>query len=417
MGKQFDIIEPYYRVIMPNGISYDAGDTVVLSDADYALITPGMARTFVEGDVTVVADPVDPDDEGTAGEVILTAPDDSRWRIIVGNDGALDTEEVIADEAPVNTVAPAITGTPETGETVTCSTGTWTGVPTPTYARQWQRDNVDISGETAATYDLVVEDEGTDITCVVTATNTVGSVTAESDPITPTAPAADYASLVVADGAIAYWRLEDLTEEIGGFDLTNDGGGATATLGATGLITDVTNGALAVDNSGNASLSVADAAGLRVAQGSFSVEMWVNPGFVAGFGLVSKDGDFGLDIFSGVYRFTPIGAGDWYAFISSDTAAVVGETRHLVCTWDFATKTIAIIVDGVEEATVDASGFGFTVSASGWGALRIGKNTDTLSGNALGGTALAPGTIDEVALYDFAMDETMAAAHFAAGTA
>lgn len=60
MGKQFTIIAPYSRVTMPNGRTYDAEDTVVLSDADYALLTAGMTRTFVEEDVTDVDDPVVP---------------------------------------------------------------------------------------------------------------------------------------------------------------------------------------------------------------------------------------------------------------------------------------------------------------------------------------------------------------------
>lgn len=60
MGKQFVIIAPYSRVSMPDGKTYDAGDTVVLSDLDYGLLTPGMRRTFVVDDVEDVEDPSDP---------------------------------------------------------------------------------------------------------------------------------------------------------------------------------------------------------------------------------------------------------------------------------------------------------------------------------------------------------------------
>ena len=42
-------------------------------------------------------------------------------------------------EVPENTVAPAITGSAQTGHVLTCSTGTWTGEPTPTYTYQWKR--------------------------------------------------------------------------------------------------------------------------------------------------------------------------------------------------------------------------------------------------------------------------------------
>jgi len=41
--------------------------------------------------------------------------------------------------SPVNTVAPAVTGTTVVGQVLTTTNGTWTGVPTPTYSYQWYR--------------------------------------------------------------------------------------------------------------------------------------------------------------------------------------------------------------------------------------------------------------------------------------
>lgn len=77
---------------------------------------------------------------------------------------------------PVNTVAPTITGTVEVGETLTCSTGTWSPSPT-SYAYQWQRVNaatVDISGATQATYVITADDVGHYLQCKVIATNNTG---------------------------------------------------------------------------------------------------------------------------------------------------------------------------------------------------------------------------------------------------
>jgi hypothetical protein len=89
-------------------------------------------------------------------------------------------QQTVTTVAPSNSVLPVITGTERQGETLTCSTGTWSGTPTPTYAYGWERSGVDISGETSSTYLLAVADVGETITCVVTATNIAGAVEAES---------------------------------------------------------------------------------------------------------------------------------------------------------------------------------------------------------------------------------------------
>ena len=85
---------------------------------------------------------------------------------------------------PVNSVAPALSGTAQEGQTLTCSTGTWSGSPTYTY--QWKRDGNDITSATNSTYTLVTADVGTSIKCTVTATNFTGSATADSNTVTPT---------------------------------------------------------------------------------------------------------------------------------------------------------------------------------------------------------------------------------------
>ena len=86
--------------------------------------------------------------------------------------------------APVNTVAPVISGSTTLGSTLTSTTGTWTGIPTPTYSYQWKRNGSNIGGATASTYVTTLADSSANITCDVTATNTGGSVTAGSNTIT-----------------------------------------------------------------------------------------------------------------------------------------------------------------------------------------------------------------------------------------
>jgi len=83
---------------------------------------------------------------------------------------------------PSNTVAPAVSGTATNGQTLSSTTGTWTAAPPITgYAYQWQRAGSNISGATSSTYVLVAADVGSTIRCVVTATNAISAVDANSN--------------------------------------------------------------------------------------------------------------------------------------------------------------------------------------------------------------------------------------------
>ena len=89
-------------------------------------------------------------------------------------------------ELPSNTIAPEITGTEQQSQTLTSSTGTWDGVPSPTFTYQWYNQVGIISGATSSTYTPTGDDVGDTLRCQVTATNTKGSVsefTAFTGPI------------------------------------------------------------------------------------------------------------------------------------------------------------------------------------------------------------------------------------------
>lgn len=93
-------------------------------------------------------------------------------------------------DAPANSVAPAVTGTPTVGNTLSCTTGTWTNSPT-SYAYQWLRDGSSISGATSSSYALQEADEGEMVSCLVTATNAHGSASQESNAVGPVEAAGD----------------------------------------------------------------------------------------------------------------------------------------------------------------------------------------------------------------------------------
>jgi hypothetical protein len=88
---------------------------------------------------------------------------------------------------PVCSVLPAITGTPTQGQTLTCSTGTWSNTP-DAYAYQWSRGGSQIIGANASTRLLSAADVGAVMTCTVTATNLGVSAVATSAGTAAIAP-------------------------------------------------------------------------------------------------------------------------------------------------------------------------------------------------------------------------------------
>lgn len=101
---------------------------------------------------------------------------------------------VSAQNAPLNTAAPAISGTARVGETVTAANGSWSGSPPISYAYQWQtcdsggNNCQNISGQTAQTYTIQSSDAGSTLRVSVKATNAGGSATALSGSSAVVAP-------------------------------------------------------------------------------------------------------------------------------------------------------------------------------------------------------------------------------------
>lgn len=304
------------------------------------------------------------------------------------------------DTAPSNTVAPVITtdGTPQTGESVSCSVGTWTGTPTPTFARQWQRNGTNISGATGSSYTLDVADEGQSIRCVVTATNSAGSASANSGTITPLAPASSsYSDAVLADTPIGYWKLSDLNDSSGnGLTLTQSG---TPTAAAS-LVPSDSGASKAKDfNQGSDELSVASTTILNPSE--FSLELSFK--FSASDLAIVTKGTTRIETGPSSnlrFHFDLAVSGE----IFSSTAAsslTSGQTYHTVLTFDG--DTTKLYLNGTEVVSIDFSG-----------ALK--SNTDPFRiGAGIPGTDFPwNDVIDDVSYYDHGLSPTRVAAHYAA---
>ena len=103
--------------------------------------------------------------------------------------------------APVNTVTPAISYRPHPGwehpywlpspttvggndVELAAGVGYWSGAPAPSFAFQWRRDGVAISGATEQTYTRAAQDADAVLTCDITASNASGAQTVTTGGVT-----------------------------------------------------------------------------------------------------------------------------------------------------------------------------------------------------------------------------------------
>ncbi len=83
---------------------------------------------------------------------------------------------------PADVLLPSVSGSAVMGQTLSASTGSWTGATPIRYAYQWQQDGADISGATASIYVPTSSDVGHQLDVVVKASNSAGSSSAISPP-------------------------------------------------------------------------------------------------------------------------------------------------------------------------------------------------------------------------------------------
>ena len=105
---------------------------------------------------------------------------------------------------PVNIEAPIISGNTVYVSTLTLTgEGIWIGNPPPTLTFQWLRNGAVIGGATSITYVTQLADVGQQITCRVTGTNSVGSVSAISNVITVTSLPSNTIAPVISGNPVA----------------------------------------------------------------------------------------------------------------------------------------------------------------------------------------------------------------------
>ncbi|PSL36666.1 peptidase inhibitor I9 [Labedella gwakjiensis] len=160
----------------------EAGDYLVIAqvysgttafDVRTAAVVPGQGEGDFAVDPTELAGVQGEPSTYTASWAGLEPLTNYVGLVLYGDTGeatvvSVASGEAPEPEAPVNVVAPTISGTPAVGKKLTATPGEW-DTEGLTFAYQWQADGVDIAGATSATYTVKRADQGKSLTVVVTA--------------------------------------------------------------------------------------------------------------------------------------------------------------------------------------------------------------------------------------------------------
>ena len=222
-----------------DGTNAQIGATGALrfADTDSSNYVAFKAPTIIGSNVTWTL----PNTDGTANQVLIT-----------NGSGVLSwATPTLTPSSPTNNTLPVVSGTATVGETLSSTTGTWSGYPAPTYGYQWIRGaSTTIVGATSSSYQLQDADYNTTVKCTVTATNSAGSASATSAATAtiaagvPGAPTSVTAAAGNTQATISF-TAPAITGGVAitGYTVTSSPGGFTATGSASPLtVTGLTNG-------------------------------------------------------------------------------------------------------------------------------------------------------------------------------
>lgn len=276
------------------------------------------------------------------------------------------------------------------------------------FTYQWKSNGVAIAGATAASMTLPKTDPTFSAAYSVTVANVFGTVDSAPIALTFTAPTDAYSTAVMNDGPLAYFRLN----ETGGAKALDSAGfndakfNGAMTLGANGVVSSDT---AILFTGGNAEAPYSPA--LNNPAGPFTLEFWAKPsdsglwvpvasqyrtGSRAGYCIYQNNGganwvgDLGIVGNTGVNRFT-----------GATVPPAPGVWSYVVFTYDGTTASF--YVEGrLEDSGAIAMGSGFTPNPS----------SAFLIGDRNGGGLSYKGTIDEVAVYDYALTPEQITSHW-----
>jgi hypothetical protein len=225
--------------------------------------------------------------------------------------------------------------------------------------------------------------------------------------VSPPPSAPSYRSAVLADAPTGYWRLGEpsgtaATDTTGAHKGTYQG---TTSLGRTSLIPSQTDTALGL-NGTSTRVRIPHATALNPAR--FSVEAWVRPDTLPAAGaaasIVTKEGAYSLQFNGPRLEFTLINGSTRHRLQAAAGAVTVGQTYHLVATWDGTTQKLYVNATLAGQATRTTG-----PATTGTKPLYLGSWN--------GAKEHLKGTLDDVALYPRALTAAQITTHRIHGSA
>lgn len=225
-------------------------------------------------------------------------------------------------------------------------------------------------------------------------------------------PDAGYAELVIADGPLFYFRLGEATVSSGATAAdssghSRDGLFSGTTLSSVASLLTSDTGDNAIDSAGTISdgVELAYASWMNVTQASW--EFWISSTDADGGRIFARESPSYVWSIQG-------GAGSPIYFLASATTIATststdyfdGNPHHVVITYDGT--TVRFYKDGVADGSTAWAGPLPTATNSAITLLHaVGTNVNA---------SLIVGTLDEVAMYDYALTATQVGTHYTAGT-
>jgi hypothetical protein len=120
-------------------------------------------------------------DQGESISCVVTARDGAGEGAAESVNAIIVPRAGVLEQAPVFTTPARVVGEAKLEGILGCREGDWEAAPTPTFAYEWLREGQPISGAGKRYYLITAADEGADLSCEVTATNSAGSSWAVSE--------------------------------------------------------------------------------------------------------------------------------------------------------------------------------------------------------------------------------------------